>query len=146
LLTNGRKANQEPERKQHIGFAMIDRQVAQILTVAINLKLDQLSSAQQRRAMEREVLDTIEIAGLLCNQRSQAELVRNIKQLLPGFFGFEEVGVMFRDVKSDLIFTMNELTKDEQEEWIKEEYRERGMNMNHVISEEDEKDIQLLLD
>ena len=63
--------------------------------------------------MEKEVLDTIKIAGVLCNQKTQAELVRHIKQLLPGFFGFEEVGVMFRDVKSDLVFTMNELSKDE---------------------------------
>lgn len=33
--------------------------------------------------------------------------------MLPSFFGFKGVGLMFRDVKTNMLFTMNLLAKDE---------------------------------
>ena len=59
--------------------------------------------------MEREVLATIDLAGTICNQRSQPELVKLMKKMLPPYFGFEAVGVMLRDQKTDLMFTVNEI-------------------------------------
>ena len=52
---------------------------------------------------------------------------------------------MLRDTKNDLIFTINELTQDEQEEWIKDQYRKQGLTLKN-ISAEDEADIMQLLD
>jgi hypothetical protein len=44
---------------------------------------------------------------------------------LPEYFGFEAAGILLRDVKNDLMFTVNELTKDESEKIFREKFRER---------------------
>lgn len=59
--------------------------------------------------MQQEVIHTIELAGIICTQRSQPELVRLLKKHLPIYFGFQGVGVLLKDQKSDLLFTLNEL-------------------------------------
>ena len=56
-----------------------------------------MMALQSCKEMEKEVLATIDLAGVLCNQRSQPELVKLVKKLLPPYFGFEAVGVMLRD-------------------------------------------------
>jgi len=43
---------------------------------------------------------------------------------LPEYLGFESAGVLLRDVKNDLMFTVNELTKDESEKIFREQFRE----------------------
>jgi len=43
---------------------------------------------------------------------------------LPEYLGFEAAGVLLRDVKNDLMFTVNELTKDESEKIFREQFRE----------------------
>ena len=37
-----------------------------------------------------------------------------MKQHLPGFFGFEGLGILIRDMKTDLLFTINEIDEDEK--------------------------------
>ena len=44
---------------------------------------------------------------------------------LPKFFGFEGAGILLRDVKTDFIFTLNELTKEEKEEALKDQFKKR---------------------
>lgn len=56
--------------------------------------------------------DTIGLAGAICTQRSQADLVKQIKLTLPDYFGFEGASILLRDVKTNLIFTINEITKE----------------------------------
>ena len=75
--------------------------------------MEQLLSQRRKSELENEVLKTIELAGVICTQRSQEDLVKNIKLLLPQFFGFEGANILLRDVKTNLIFTINELSKDE---------------------------------
>ena len=65
--------------------------------------------------MQREVIHTIDLAGAICTQRSQNDLVKSIKEYLPPFFGFESAALLLRDVKTDFLFTLNELSKDESE-------------------------------
>lgn len=77
------------------------------------MKVDQLQALRQNREIKEEMLAAIRMAGHICTQRSQLELVKSIKQQLPDFFGFEAVGLMLRDQKTDLIFTINELSKEE---------------------------------
>jgi hypothetical protein len=55
------------------------------------------------------------LAGSICSQRNQNDLVKNIREKLPEYLGFEAAGILLRDVKSDLMFTVNELSKDESE-------------------------------
>jgi len=63
--------------------------------------------------MQNEVVETIRLAGTICTQRSQPELVRLLKKHLPIFFGFQGVGVMLKDQKSSLMFTLNEIRDHE---------------------------------
>ena len=74
--------------------------------------------------MQREVIHTIDLAGAICTQRSQNDLVKSIKQYLPPFFGFETAAVLLRDVKTDFLFTLNELSKDESEQVLRRMHRE----------------------
>ena len=73
--------------------------------------------------MQKEVLATIKLAGAICSQRTQSDLVANIKAHLPDYFGFEAAGVLLRDVKTDYIFSVNELSKDEATQVLRAEFR-----------------------
>jgi hypothetical protein len=46
--------------------------------------------------------------------------VKCIKEHLPIYFGFEGANILLRDVKSDMIFSINELSKDESERILRE--------------------------
>jgi len=89
-------------------------------------------------------LNVIKIAGTICNQRSKAALVNSIKTVLPQFMGFEEVGLVLRDVKTNQIFSINELQQEEKEEWYKEELKSRGLTK--VLDKNTQKDIELAFD
>ena len=93
--------------------------------------------------MQNEVLDTIWMAGVICNQRSKAELIKHIKDLLTKFFGFEQAGVLLRDTKNNIYFTINELTNEEKEIWLLEQIKERGISNP---TKRDEQDLEILLD
>lgn len=132
--------------KQYVGFSSIDRHVVQLVATVLKLKLDQINSIQRKIEMEDEVLQTIKIAGIICNQRSQPELIKQFKLLLPAFFGFESVGVMMRDVKTNMIFSINELTEEETTEWMSEQLQKRGLRSETQLTRQDERDIAVLLD
>ena len=59
--------------------------------------------------MQNEVVDSIKLAGSICTQRSQAELIRLLRKHLPVFFGFQAVGILLKDQKTNLMFTLNEV-------------------------------------
>jgi len=44
---------------------------------------------------------------------------------LPDFFGFEGAGVLLRDTNTDFMFTINELSKDESKEVLRENFRKK---------------------
>ena len=52
---------------------------------------------------------------------------------------------MLRDVKSNLLFTINELSQDEQEEWLLEQREKMGLTWDAPLSAQDKQDVQLLL-
>ena len=60
------------------------------------------------------------IAGEICTARTQVQLLRGIRKTLPEFFGFESVGILIRDMKTDQMFTLNELKNDDHEEWMRQ--------------------------
>lgn len=107
------------------------------------MKMDTISALLRREAMQIEVAQSIRIAGRICNQRSKTALLREIQESLPDFFGFKEVGLMFRDVKTNMLFTINLLSKDEQEEWIKSKLKEQG---NTVTSKQQQQQMEILFD
>ena len=50
---------------------------------------------------------------------------------------------MIRDVKTDLLFTINELSQDEQEAYVRKQLRESGKS---AFTHDEEEDIKLFLD
>ena len=83
-----------------------------MLSVVVRIKLDQMLSVRRKRELEKEVTQTISLAGAICTCRSQIDLIKHIRLSLPGYFGFEGANILLRDVKTDLIFTINEITKE----------------------------------
>jgi len=73
--------------------------------------------------LENEVVNIINIAGSLTNQRSQADLIKYAKVTIPPFFGFEGASLLLRDVRNNLLFTVNEINKDsDQTDKISKKY------------------------
>ena len=66
--------------------------------------------------LENEVVNIVNISGSLTNQRSHADLIKYAKVKIPPFFGFEGASLLLRDVKSNLLFTMNEILKDARDD------------------------------
>ena len=66
------------------------------------------------------MLKTIELAAGICSERNQNDLIKNMKEQLPKYFGFEAAGILLRDVKTDFIFTLYELSKDETDKLMKQ--------------------------
>ena len=71
-----------------MGFGLIDEQVMTILSIVVRVKLDQLLALRRESELEREVTQTIRLAGAICTQRSQADLVKHVKLTLQVYFGF----------------------------------------------------------
>ena len=113
------------KKKEYLGFSMIDEQVMSVISSTARIKMDQLVSLRRRTEMEQEVVNTIELAGAICTQRSQTDLVHQIKESLPKFFGFDGAGILLRDVKTELLLSLNELSKEEAEPYLREKFQEK---------------------
>lgn len=59
------------------------------------------------------------LAGEICTARTKVQLIKAFKNTLPKFFGFEDVGVLIRDMKTDVLFTLNEIKNEEHDEWMR---------------------------
>jgi len=57
--------------------------------------------------------------------------------------GFEEVGIVLRDMKTNQIFSINELHLEEQEDWIRREMQKRGLTKMDPATKQD---IDMMLD
>lgn len=89
------------KKKIHAGFTMIDEEVMKILSDVLKIKIYQLLAVKRQIDLESDVLHTLRIAGILTTQRSQADLVKYCKIIIPPYFGFEAAGILLRDVKSN---------------------------------------------
>lgn len=46
--------------------------------------------------------------AVISTQRSYADLIWRIKKIMPKFLGFEGLGILFRDIKTDNLFTISD--------------------------------------
>lgn len=98
-------------KKKFVGFNHIDEQVLLLLAHAIRVKLDQLLALKRSSELENEVINTIKLAGSLTTQRSTSDLIKYLKISVPPYFGFEGASILLRDVKTGLLFSINEVEK-----------------------------------
>ena len=84
---------------------------------------------------QQQVVDTIRTSSIISTQRSYADLIFKIKRILPEFMGFEGLGILFRDTKTDNLFTISD-TFDESDLRMIKIFEEKLKN-GGVLSEEE---------
>ena len=57
----------DADKPHFLGFAVIDRYVLQIIATALKQKLVEIDAVQERLRMQQEVVQTIKVAGSICN-------------------------------------------------------------------------------
>ena len=125
--------------KKHVGFSLIDEQVIKLIATVLNIKMDQLVAVKNKTNMQEEVLKTIELAAGICSERNQIDLVKNMKEQLPKYFGFEAAGILLRDVKTDFIFTIYELSKDETRKALLQKFKQQEINKRKKLLQKQNK-------
>ena len=53
-------------------------------------------------------MNTIKIVSVISTQRSYFDLLINCREVLPTFFGFDYLGILFRDTTDDYLFSYEE--------------------------------------
>ena len=57
---------------------------------------------------QKEVVQAIATTSLISTQRSYADFMLAAKRIIPDFFGFEGVGILFRDSVKNTLFSVEE--------------------------------------
>lgn len=81
------------------------------------------------------MIDIIKTASVISTQRSYADLIFKIKKILPEFMGFDGIGILFRDTKTDNLFTISD-TFDESDLRLIKEHEEKLLR-GDLLSEDD---------
>lgn len=92
---------------------MFDEMFFHIACKFVEVKLHELMSRHETKQHKQEVIDTIKLASVVSTQRSYADLILKMKKLIPDYLGFEGLGILFRDTKTDKLFTVQDTYKDE---------------------------------
>ena len=87
---------------------------------------------------QKEVVQAIAASSVVCTQRSYADLLWHARKILPDFFGFEGVGILFRDRRDNNLFSIEEHEEDEDKEILK--IREERKKNNELLTEEEKLD------
>ena len=58
------------------------------------------------------MIETIKLTSIICTQRSYSDYVFNCKKILPDYFGFETIGILFRDQQDDYLFAYEDQQSD----------------------------------
>jgi hypothetical protein len=107
------------EKLLFAGFQTIESQIFTALVSSIQVKFDSLFATVIMKESQQETINIMKLAGEICTARTKVQLIRAIKNTLPAFFGFESVGVLIRDMKTDVMFTINEIDNEEHDEWMR---------------------------
>ncbi len=85
---------------------MTDELIFRLIGNILQTKLQQAHAFREKRHIQKEVVQTIKISSLISTQRSYADLILASQEVLPGFFQFEGLGILFRDKKTNQLFTI----------------------------------------
>ena len=78
------------------------------------MRLERRFAMKEVKKREQQVVDTLKLTSEICTQRHHQGLFRKMRENLPGFFGFEAVGVLMYDFEKLAFFTDPDTTQDEQ--------------------------------
>ncbi len=106
------KKNSKGKVKLYQGFSNFDEVFLSIFSAFVHTKFQQVMAYMAQKRTEREVVATIKAASVISTQRSYSDFIMNCKTTLPQFFGFEGVGILFRDHKTDNLFNIGDDEND----------------------------------
>ena len=128
-----------PRKKKNMkfpaGFTNVDEAFLQILAAVIQAKLHQIMAQLARKRTEREVIKTIGAASVICTQRSYSDFILKCSKILPDFFGFEGVGILFRDHTNSTLFSIELDEKESEAELLK--IKEQKIKNNEKLTEDE---------
>ena len=84
---------------------------------------------------QQHMVDIKRTASVISTQRSYADLIFKIKKILPEFMGFDGIGILFRDTKTDNLFTISDTIDEADLRMIKE--HEEKLKRGELLSEDD---------
>ena len=93
----------------------------------IQAKVQQIQAQVGERRTQQEVVDTIRAASVICTQRSYSDFIFNCKRTLPDFFGFEAIGILFRDQTDDFLFCIEEDNKEGEQDQIERKRQKQSI-------------------
>jgi hypothetical protein len=82
------KAKTKRHSKISAGFSMFDDMFFQMACVFVQVKLHELIERQERNVHKQEVVDTIKLVSIVSTQRTYADLILQMKKLIPAYLGF----------------------------------------------------------
>ena len=121
------------------GFTNFDEIFFHLFVTALQTKLHQILAGIAQYRTQQEVVSTIRAASVICTQRSYSDYIMNCREILPEFFGFEGVGILFRDSHTDNLFSIEDAEEEGDKEIIKVS-KERARKNEHLTREEAIKD------
>lgn len=134
-------AKRKRNSKFAAGFTNFDEVFLQIFAANIQAKLHQVLATIALKRTRKEVISTIRASSIICTQRSYSDYIMNCRKILPEFFGFEGVGILFRDQQTDNLFSIEQDDHEGDDDLIKLKERKRK-NKQELTEEEAVKDAE----
>lgn len=90
------------------GFTQSEECLLRIFSSFLLVKVEKIQAKKDSQKKEFEILDVIEMTQSIMNKRSYNRFLRELRTMLPRFFGFEDVGILIYDKNSNDLFTVAE--------------------------------------
>lgn len=97
--------SRQNRNKKFVGFQAADEQILKIICFYLQMRLERRHALKEVRRREQQVVDTLRLTSEICTQRHHEGLFRKLKETLPGFFGFQAVGVLMHNKQENFFFS-----------------------------------------
>ena len=101
--------NKRGFKEKDIKNSKIDRMIFGIYSTVVQVKMESIISNMKSEEKHSHLFDTLSLASRITTQRSYRSLITEIKLLLPRYFGFDSVGVLLLDTKTNDLFTISDI-------------------------------------
>ena len=78
-----------------------------MLVHALQTKMDEILCQKMLDDSLDKQLQTVELASFVSTTRCYSDFITEVKKRLPQFMGFDAVGILFRDTRTNLLFTVD---------------------------------------
>ena len=107
------------------------------------MRLERRNALKEVKRREQQVVDTLKLTSEICTQRHHEGLFGRMKDNLPGFFGFQAVGVLMLNQKENYFFSDPDSAaekKKQDEEEAKKETDKKTSGKPSEMTEQEKQD------